>query len=281
MRKLVLTFVVALLALSSFALPAFAQSATVVSRSGERVTGNFDGVGNGNVFIRLNQNDQRQWPIGNVLVIDFVGGASGLPDTELSVAAKPEHLMMLRDGSHVTGQLTGTTGGGDSGQPHQVVFRTGGQERRVNVDQVARIYLGNYPFKPTTSPAPGPAPEGAVRVPATSIWVPTNITVRRGDRLAFTASGQVKLSPEESDMANPNGSTRNRRAPSAPLPNELAGALIGRVGNSAPFLIGSRNVPLTMPADGQLFLGVNDDGPNDNGGEFVVEVRFIGGTRRP
>ncbi len=281
MRKPVLTFVIALLSLSSFAVAAHAQSATVVSRSGERVTGNIDGVGNGTVYVRANANDQRQLPLGNVLLIDFVGGASGLPDTELSVAAKPEHLMMLRDGSHVTGQFVGTTGGGDTNQPHQVVFRTGGQERRVNVAQVARIYLGNYPFTGTAPATPSPAPAGAIRVPATEAWVPTNIMVRRGDRLTFNASGQVKLSPEDSDLANPNGSTRNRRAPSAPLPNVPAGALIAKVGNSPAFLIGGQTGPITMPADGQLFLGVNDDGPNDNSGEYVVQIQFIGTPRRP
>ena len=42
-----------------------------------------------------------------------------------------------------------------------------------------------------------------------------------------------------------------------------------------------------MPADGRLFLGVNDDDVNDNTGEFVVDVRpestyhRTGGASRP
>ena len=39
------------------------------------------------------------------------------------------------------------------------------------------------------------------------------------------------------------------------------------------FAIGNQTTPLPMPADGRLFLGVNDDEVNDNTGEFVVDVR--------
>jgi hypothetical protein len=50
------------------------------------------------------------------------------------------------------------------------------------------------------------------------------------------------------------------------------GALIGRVGNSAPFAIGSNRNPITMPANGQLRLGINDDNHADNTGTFVVTI---------
>jgi hypothetical protein len=48
----------------------------------------------------------------------------------------------------------------------------------------------------------------------------------------------------------------------------LAGALIGRVGNSQPFGIGDQKTALGMPATGQLFLGINDDHCGDNRGQF-------------
>jgi len=55
------------------------------------------------------------------------------------------------------------------------------------------------------------------------------------------------------------------------MPGANAGALIGRVGNSAPFGIGDQtSVP--MPFDGILFLAVNDDERSDNSGEFVVTL---------
>jgi hypothetical protein len=48
--------------------------------------------------------------------------------------------------------------------------------------------------------------------------------------------------------------------------------LIGKVGNSAPFPIGSNTQPIVMPADGRLMLGVNDNDWSDNSGFFSVVV---------
>jgi hypothetical protein len=59
----------------------------------------------------------------------------------------------------------------------------------------------------------------------------------------------------------------------------LAGALIGRVGNSAPFAIGDQTQALPMPADGQLFLAVNDDEVSDNQGAFAVTLTVTRGRR--
>jgi hypothetical protein len=50
------------------------------------------------------------------------------------------------------------------------------------------------------------------------------------------------------------------------------GGLIFRVGNGAPSSIGSNNQPIVMPADGRLYLGVNDDQFSDNTGAFVVTI---------
>lgn len=286
-RKLVLTLALSALALSSYVI-AQDQSATqhrvtVQTRNGERISGLLQDVENGTVFVRVSQHDQRRLPIGDVLVIDFVGGASGLPDTELSVAARSEHVAVLRNSSMWTGQFVDIRGGEASAAPgtrHVLVFRTGGEQRTVDLDQVGRIYLGNYPFTSTAVNNPPTAvPSGAIRVPGNATWVPTGIIVRRGDRLAFTASGQVQLSDDPGDVAESAGSPRGRKAAGSPLPNDLAGALIGKVGNSAPFGIGNLTNAITMPARGELFLGINDDHVNDNRGEFVVQIRNLGMTR--
>ena len=111
-------------------------------------------------------------------------------------------------------------------------------------------------------------PAGGVRVPATSSWVATGITVRKGDVVLFTTTGEVQLSDNAADRAQPAGT--NRMARFAPLPTVNAGALIGRVGgNGQPFGIGDQaSVP--MPDDGMLYLAVNDDERGDNAGEFIV-----------
>lgn len=281
-RKLVLIFALTALWLPSFVSAQHDHRATVVMRNGDRISGNLDGVGKGLVYVRVSQNDQRQIPMGDVLLIDLVGGASGLPDTELSVAARAEHLVVFRNGTSWTGQFLNTVGGVEQGDPHQILFRTGNEERRMGLDQVARIYMGNYPHTSTATQAT-PAqnvPSGAIRVPANASWVPTNFMVRRGDRLVFSVTGQIELSGESGDVAMAAGSPKGRRAAGSPLPNELAGALIAKIGNSAPFAIGDQTQAIPMPAAGQLFLGVNDDHVNDNRGEFVVQIQNLGGTRR-
>jgi len=90
--------------------------------------------------------------------------------------------------------------------------------------------------------------------------------------VSFRSSGEVLLSRDEGDVARPAGSVSGRYDSAAPLPNVLAGALVGRVGNSAPFGIGDQSQPLRMPASGELWLGVNDGQPRDNGGQFEVQV---------
>ena len=64
----------------------------------------------------------------------------------------------------------------------------------------------------------------------------------------------------------------------------MAGALIGKVGNSAPFLIGSNTQPILMPANGRLMLGINDDGFGDNTGfvlgHIITTTQTRGGLSR-
>jgi hypothetical protein len=50
------------------------------------------------------------------------------------------------------------------------------------------------------------------------------------------------------------------------------GGLIGRVGVGTPFPIGSNTLPIVMPNDGRLTLGVNDNEVGDNSGYFTVAV---------
>jgi hypothetical protein len=117
-------------------------------------------------------------------------------------------------------------------------------------------------------------------VPGNQRWTDTGITVRRGDTVTFNATGQVQFSANASDTATSVGASSGQR-PSGPLANVPVGALIGRVGPVAVFAIGNQT-SLQMPADGRLFLGVNDDQVADNKGEFTVDVRpaATSGTRR-
>jgi hypothetical protein len=98
----------------------------------------------------------------------------------------------------------------------------------------------------------------------------------RGDWVSLT--GEIHIGSEGNPAIGVNG-LAGVLAPGAPVANGASGALIGRVGNSAPFLIGNQS-RMQMPAAGQLFLGVNDGNLPDNTGSFQVQVTLDAGTAR-
>jgi hypothetical protein len=255
---------------------------TVVTRSGDRVSGALEDLNNGTIYVRASLNDQRRLPLDGILVFDFAGNAQNLPEAELGDARGDDHLLVLRNGTRARGRLLNIEGGAGSGKPDEprtISFRTAsGEERRVRPSEVSRIYLGRYPAaKPAPLPAPAPTPQPqppgpGLSVPANQRWTATGVFVRAGEMVRFNASGQVRLSGDANDTATPAGSASGRQAANAPLAGTLAGALIGRIGTGQPFGIGNQTQALRMPAAGQLFLGVNDDELGDNGGEFRVQV---------
>ena len=283
MKKIqLLTLVIAVLAVDASAL--FAQErVTVVRRNSERVTGFFDDWvrATDTVYIRASQNDQRRIGMGDILFIAVTGDADNLPATEIEGARGADHLLVTQGTEVLVGRLVNIEGGDGSARPGErrsVTFRTrDGGERRLPFTEIKRLYLGNYP-QPTTASAPAPpasntpVPEGSVRVAANQQWTATNITIGRGDRVLFTPEGEIQLSGEADDTASANGSLKGRTTPNAPMPGVLAGALIGRIGNGAPFAIGNQSVPLPMTGQGPLWLGINDDAVGDNTGALVVRI---------
>ena len=283
-----------LLLAATAAAPAFAQDrATVVMRNGnERVTGQFEDLNNGTIYIRESLHNQRRLPLSGILVIDFAGNGQNLPNGEEREARNADHLLVTRGGALSRGRLVNIEGGDGSGKPGEpriVSFRTNeGEERRLRPADIARIYLGNYPRNEGRPDQPAPEPEittqagGGIAVQASQVWTRTGIVVSAGDMVQFAASGQVRLSGDPNDVATPNGARSGRQAANAPLAGVLAGALIGRVGNQV-FGIGGQTQPLRMPAGGELMLGVNDDAVGDNRGQFNVDVTVnrASPTRRP
>jgi hypothetical protein len=276
------------LCVSSAHVLAAQRSATVLLRSGERVSGEFEDIQNQQVYLRVSQDDERRIQVDQVALIDFAGGANGLSWEEVS-EARAGQLLLLRDGSRTKGQLVDVEREGEgeatqAGARITVIFRgSDGAEKRAEIEQVSRLYMGNFPTnldetvgakKPAEETKTAPAPKGAINVPANVRWVDTGVMVRSGQMVVFEASGEVKLSGSDDDVATPAGSKLGRTDPGAPIPQTLVGALLGRVGErSAPFGIGNQTVPLRMPAAGRLYLGVNDGEVSDNSGSFSVVVQ--------
>jgi hypothetical protein len=118
-----------------------------------------------------------------------------------------------------------------------------------------------------------------VQVPARDQWTPTGVTVRQGDVVRFRATGEVSLNQDRSLRARSNGAGDNQIARDATLPNVPVGTLLGRIGpvttgfgqRNRAFVIGAQ-IDASMPADGELFLGVNDGHFDDNSGAFTVRI---------
>jgi hypothetical protein len=248
------------------AIPVYAAvDATFVLRSGERVSGSLVDFGASGISARVG-GQMRTWRVSELAVIDFTN-ASSYPTAETDRAGGGAHVLVLRNGSVISGRLSDV--GGSS--PLRISFVEGGATRDFSSNEVARIYLakpGGSGDSPGGALQPG---TGQIRVPGTSDWVSTGLNVRRGQQLEISANGEVRLSSDTTDLATPSGSKKNRYSPGAPIPGALAGALIGRIGNGAPFGIGAQ-ANITAPASGLLFLRVNDDHLPDNAGEFGVTI---------
>lgn len=274
---------VALAVMLSFTGVARAQEqVTLVKRDGSRVTGRFEAWNRNNdsFYLRLSLADQRVVPLRETAYLEVGGTADAPPADEADAARGGDHVLVLTNGEILRGRLTNIEGGEGSGKddvPRVLTFQANGGERRAPFSQVRRLYLGNLP-QATTATAATPLPEtpmpaGAVRVAADAGWVRTGVQVNRNDMVQFVSDGQVQLSTDPEDRAGTAGSLKGRYAGTAPAPSLLAGALIGRIGNGAPFAIGNQSQPLAMPGDGELFLAVNDDHLDDNQGAFAVTIR--------
>ncbi len=127
---------------------------------------------------------------------------------------------------------------------------------------------------------PRAAEDITINVPGNSRGVDTGIDVRAGDQITFTAMGTV-IAGQRVGQTGPDGarssgfgSVVNAR----PVPTAGVGALIGYVRtnngqNAQAFFIGSQQT-YSVPADGRLYLGINDDNFNDNSGSFSVKIRY-------
>jgi len=122
--------------------------------------------------------------------------------------------------------------------------------------------------------------EVVIDVPGTSRGTDTNIDVHAGDQMTFSATGMViagrrvgEVGPEGARSSGFGGIVGTR-----PLPNSGPGALIGYIRQpsgqpSQVFLVGPQ-LTFTAPADGRLYLLINDDNYSDNGGSFKVKIKY-------
>jgi hypothetical protein len=244
------------------------EGATLVMRSGEKINAQVVDLGGVGLTVRVN-GQERQIPLNDVAVIDFTGSGD-LSDADWSKVGSGQ-VVWLRNGQTVNGQLYDIGGT----RPLRVTFKTESGDRDFSSAEIGRIILARPKTAVATSGTSNTLsiPEGTgIAVSGSQLWTPTGLTVRRGERLTINATGEVRLSSDAADIASPTGSKAGRMSANAPLPQVAAGALMAKVGNSAPFPLGD-HLTVTVPANGQLFLGINDDHVADNQGGFRVTIQ--------
>jgi hypothetical protein len=248
--------------------------ATFVLRSGERVSGELSYKGG--TSYTLNGKD---YPSIDIAIIEFVPGAPSaaelnqIPTMDNNPSEHERHVFVTRDGQVIFGKIYHISADGNT-----ITFdRREGGRQDLSADNLARVYVNPAGARTVYASVLGNATPGAVatsgttiQVPANQAWTDTGITVNAGDKVVFQASGQITYGRSPGQTASPDGGPDRR--PNYPLPSVPVGALLGRVGNSAPFGIGTQTQPLPMPASGRLMLGVNDNELTDNGGSYTVVV---------
>jgi len=257
---------------------AFAQvGATLTTKSGQTMSVQVVDLNASGFAVKADGQDKQISP-NDVAAIDFTGGT--VSNSDWDKLNNGGQALILKSGETVTGQLTDI--GGTS--PLRLTFRTSSGEREFSSNEVARIVMARPDNAAANSPATAVATSGTnaaqgVTVSSQMQWTPTGITVRRGEWVTFSTTGEVKIGGEGNPTANADGVTTGARAPDAPVAAAPAGALVGKIGNGAAFLIGGHN-RVQMNAAGQLFLGVNDGHLQDNDGSFQVQVAREGAVSR-
>ena len=248
---------------------AYAQeSATLTLRNGDKVSGQLMDLGGVGYTVSVN-GTERHIAQNDVAVIDFGGGSMSDADW---AAFTGTSKVILRNGQSFDGSLYDI--GGSS--PLRLTIRTANGEREVASNEVARIVISRPNNVAVATSGAGiantPAVAGAITVNANQPWTSTGISFKKGQRINLAITGEVQLSDDVNDVANAFGAKSGRKIANGLIQNGPAGALIGKMGaNGVAFPIGGATY-IVAPADGVLFLGVNDDGFGDNRGNYQVVV---------
>jgi hypothetical protein len=261
-----------------------AQPATFVLRSGQRVSGEL--TYKGGTSYTLNGTD---YASDDIAVIEFVPGdptaaeLGQIPQVDNNPSEHERHVFVTRDGRVIYGKIYHISADGST-----ITYdgREGGRQD-ISASQLARVYVNPAGARTvfaslmsgagaTAVATSGVLTPGAISVPANQPWTDTGLTVKKGERITFATTGQITIAsgpnPEFVATADGSGNFTSPRT-GYPVPAMAVGGLIARVGTSAPFPIGTNAQAITMPADGRLYLGINDDQFGDNSGNFAVTIR--------
>lgn len=198
-----------------------------------------------------------------------VGAATASPDT-----------LIMDDGRRIRGELISVNRNVVVFDQYDDGFASRARRLRVDRADVRRINLtdddvfdddDNVTSFPGTSSGSFGGFDREFAVRGDQQWTDTGLRLRAGENFRVDATGFVNWGPNRSD--GPNGEVSSPYNANRPLPNRPGAALIGRIGNGAPFFIGSGGT-FRAGNSGRLYLGINDDYLGDNSGTFRVMVDY-------
>jgi hypothetical protein len=206
---------------------------------------------------------KRTFRVAAIVLVLGAGAATVMADT-----------LVLRNGQRISGRLIGLRDGvfefeEERGVRRRVIRVEQVDVRTIEIDQDGP---GQFGRDEPANARPRGLRERDVDVTARQPWTDTGVTVRNGQMVYFEASGRVRWGRDRQD--GPDGENNSPRNPSRPIASRPAAALIGRVGDDAPFFIGTNTEGIRVRGSGQLFLGINDETFDDNSGSFRVSVYY-------
>ncbi len=178
--------------------------------------------------------------------------------------------LVLRNGDRIAGRLVTVRNGTIEFEDER-----GRRVIRIDQDDVRAIEFDRGRFgveRLDDGARPRGMRERELNVSARTQWTDTGVTLRAGQAVYFEANGRVRWGPGRQD--GPEGENNSPRNPGRPIPSRPGAALIGRIGDDAPFYIGADMGAVRVRGSGQLFLGINDDVFDDNSGQFRVTVYY-------
>jgi hypothetical protein len=254
--------------------------ATFVLRNGDRVSGELSYKGGTSYTL-----NGRDYPSSQIALIEFVPGEpsaaelNAIPTVDNNPSEHERHVFVTRNGEIIFGKIYHISADGNT----FTFDRREGGRQDIAADNLARVYVNPAGARSVynrivAANTPVGTSGSTIQVAANRAWTDTGITVNVGDHVSFQASGTITYGRSPGQTATPDGGA-DRRA-NYPDPTVPVGALLGKIGNSAPFAIGTQAEPLPMPASGRLMLGVNDNELGDNGGAYTV-ARVASASLRP
>ncbi len=194
--------------------------------------------------------------VAALLVLTNKGGANDAAEAPLSTgaASSPAAGSTAAGGSAGTGQVSPAVGTGSAG--------------------TAPVGDGAGAGSSAGVTSTGSAAPVALSIPATAVWTGTGVQCAVGSVVDIGATGSVLLNVSKNEPVGPDGAERPdlRKFNVKGLPDANHGALIGSIGGTQPYFVVGSSLALTCPAAGELFLGINDAGVDNNGGAFEASI---------